>query len=148
MATYQTTSTGAVHSCEYGNRTVHQGSAAVSTKLGIGDKVRMCKIPGGTLVDRVVVKTGDMETDATPTLTDKIGWEPMDGSTVTNADVAFCASGATTRQSAATTTYEIFPPVLVTKDSWLTLTCVAAATAMSAAVTCSGKVEGETIGIK
>ena len=148
MATYQTTNTAAPRSCEYGNRTVHQGSTAVSTKLGAGDKVRMCKIPGGTLVDRVVVKTGDMETDGTPTLTDKIGWEPADGSTVTDADVAFCASGATTRRAVATTTYEIFPPVLVTKDSWLTLTCVDAATAMSSAVTCYGKVEGENNGIK
>lgn len=144
MPTYQTTSIDPVFSCEYGNRVVFQGSAAVSAALVAADKVRMCKIPGGTLVDRVVVSTGDMDTGSTPALTDKIGYEPMDGST--GDDDAFCASGATARRSATTTTYEIFPPVLVAKDSWLTLTCVADAAAMSDAVTAYGKVEGENKG--
>ena len=146
MATnYTTTSTNTPYASEDGNRVVYVGQASVTAALGIGDKVRICKIPGGVLVDRVVINTGDMDTGTT--LTDKIGWEPLDGSTVTNADVAFCASGATTRQGAATTTYEIFPPVLVTKASWLTLTCVAAAAGQSGTVTVNGKVEGEAIGL-
>jgi hypothetical protein len=144
MTTYQTTSVDPVFSCEYGNRVVFQGSASVSAALAAADKVRMCKIPGGTLVDRVVVSTGDLDTGSTATLTDKIGFEPLDGST--GDDDAFCASGATTRRGAATTTYEIFPPVLVAKDSWLTLTCVADAAALSEAATCYGKIEGENKG--
>ena len=144
MATYKPAANKNVHSCEFGNRTVHQNSASVSAALAIADKVRMCMIPGGTLVDRVVVKTGDLDSGAT--LTDKIGYEPKSGNTAVLD--AFCASGATTRQSAATTTYEIFPPVLVAEDSWLVLTCVAAATGLAATVSCYGKVEGETIGIK
>ena len=120
------------------------GIASVTVLLGAGDKVRCGKIPGGTKVDRVVIKNGDL--DSGTTLTDMIGYEPIDGSTG-DAD-AFCATGATTRRAAATTTYEIFPPVLVEKDSWLTLTAVDAATGLAATVSVEGKVEGEHVGIK
>lgn len=146
MADYKTTETSKPYSGDCGNRVVYQGKASVSAALAIADTVKMCIIPGGTKVDRVVVKNGDL--DSGTTLTDKIGFKPMDGSTVTNSDVAFCASGATTRQAAATTTYEIFPPVVVEKDSWLVLTCVAAATGLAATVDVHGKVEGEILGKK
>ena len=127
------------------NRSVFYGIASVTALLAAADTVRCCKIPGGTKVDRVVIKNGDL--DSGTTLTDMIGYEHIDGSTGDDAD-AFCATGATTRQAAATTTYEIFPPVLVEKDSWLTLTAVDAATGLAATVSVEGKVEGEYVGIK
>lgn len=126
------------------NRNVSYGIATVSAALAIGDKVRCGRIAGGTKIDRIVINNGDL--DSGTTLTDKIGYEPIDGST--GDDDAFCASGATARRAAATTTYEIFPPVLVEKDSWVTLTCVAAATGLAAAATVEAKAEGEYVGIK
>ena len=146
MPNYNTTDTSPVFACGYGNRVEFDGVATVTAALGIGDKVRICKIPAGTKVDRVVIKTGDM--DSGTTLTDKIGWEPLDGSVVSGADVAFCASGATTRQAPALTTYEIFPPVVVKVDSWLTLQCVTAAAGQAGNVDVAGKVEGVSLGAK
>ena len=144
MAEYKTTDVSAPFSGNYGNRVVYAGVASVSAALAIADTVKPVKIPGGTRVDRVVIVNGDLDSGAT--LTDKIGFLPIDGSA--GDDDAFCASGATTRRAAATTTYEIFPPVVVPKDSWLVLTCVAAATGLAATVDVSAKVEGEILGKK
>jgi len=127
----------------YGNRVVYTGSAVVSANLANGDKVRLCEVPAGTLVDRVVISNPDL--DGGTTLTTKAGFEPKDGSVVANADVAVHAAGATTWRAAAVTTYEIFPPYRVTKDSWLTVQTGAAGTGTG---TVHGKVEGENLGPK
>lgn len=127
----------------YGNRVVYQDKAVITANIANADKIRLAKVPAGTLVDRVVISNPDL--DSGTTLTTKAGFEPMDGSTVSGADVAVHAAGATTWRAVATTTYEIFPPYLVTKDSWLT---VVAGAAGAGTGTVYGKVEGENLGPK
>lgn len=144
MTTYARAGMSPPFSSSFGNRVVTIDKATVTANLAIGDKVRCGIIPAGTLVDRLVINNGDL--DGGTTLTDKIGYEPIDGST--GDDDAFCASGATTRRSAATTTYEFFPPIKVTKDSFVTLTVVAAATSLGASADVYAKMEGEILGAK
>lgn len=148
MAIFSPSSNSLVFSGDKGNRVVFADKASVSAALGIGDKVRMVKIPAGTKVDRVVVTNGDL--DSGTTLTDKIGYEHCDGSG--GDDDAFCASGATTRRGAVAdpspTIYEFATPIAVEKDSWVTLTCVAAATGLAATVDVACKVLGEAMGAK
>lgn len=141
MANYGPAVIAPAFSGNYGNRVVYSGSASVAANLANNDKVRICEVPAGTLVDRVVISNPDL--DGGTTLTTKAGFEPKDGSTVVGADVAVHAAGATTWRAAAVTTYEIFPPYRVTKDSWLTVQAGAAGTGTG---TVYGKVEGENLG--
>lgn len=134
-----------IHSGNYGNLGVYADSAAVSaTALAIGDKVRLARVPAGTKVSRVVIKNADLDTGTT--LQASLGFEPEDGSAVSGSLTAVAAAGAWA-QTAATTTYEIFPPYLVAKDSFLAASVTAAATG-GAAGTVHGKVEGEVLGAK
>lgn len=126
-----------------GNAIVSFGSAAVAANLTTADKVRPCRVAAGTLVHRVVIKNADL--DSGTALQAKIGFAPIDGSAAdTNGDTAVAAAGAW-GQTAATTTYEIFPPFLVTKDSYLEIVPTAGGTGTG---TVYGKVEGEAIGAK
>ena len=130
-----------------GNAMVSTGSAAATAALVLADSVRPCRVAAGTKVSRVVVKNDDLDSNGTPALEAKIGFTPCDGSAqATGDDVVVAAAGAF-GQSAATTTYEIFPPHLVTKDSYLDIV-VTTAPATGAAGTVYGKVEGEAIGAK
>lgn len=142
-----------VHSCEYGNRSVHVDKAVTTTtvKLEISDKINLCKIPNGTLVDRVVVNNPDLDTGST--LQFKLGFAPSDGSaapsSMVSPDVAVAADGATTWQAAATTTYEIFPPYRLDTECYLQAVVSAAATGVQAgALSIHAKVEGEPLGQK
>ncbi len=129
------------------NRVVFINQAAVAIALVAADKVRPVRIAAGTKVDRVVIKTvGDLD-DGTPALTAQIGFEHIDGSTGASL-TAVAGTGANALQTAdTTTTYEIFPPVVLAKDSYLTITCVVGANAQSAAATVHAKVEGEYQGV-
>lgn len=131
-----------------GNRSVNTGFAAVSAALTTSDKVRPCRVAAGTIVDRVVIKNADLDTNVSPTLACKIGFAPIDGSAApSGADEAVAAAGATILQGAATTTYEIFPPYKVENDSYLEIVPTADP-ATGATGTVYGKVEGEAIGAK
>lgn len=143
MPTYGPAVNAPAFSGNYGNRVVYTGSAVITANLANADKIRLALVPAGTLVDRVVISNPDL--DGGTTLTTKAGFEPVDGSTVAGADVAVHAAGATTWRAVALTTYEIFPPYRVTKDSWLTVVCGAAG---SGTGTVYGKVEGENLGPK
>ena len=125
-----------------GNGQVTHGSAVVSAALALADVVRPCRIAAGTKVHRVVIKNTDLDDGAA--LAAKIGYLPEDGSA--GDDDAFAAAAAW-GQSAATTTIEIFPPILVEKDSYLSIT-VSTAAGTGAAGTVYAKVEGEAIGAK
>lgn len=136
-----------VHSAEYGNRTVYTDEYSVlTTDLQAADVVKLCRIPAGTLVDRVVVKNTDLDSNATPTLTAKLGFSPTDGSAAPTADVTAIAANAAWGQAAATTTYEIFPPYEVAKDSYVTI-IVGTGAATAATGTLNVKVEGEGLGV-
>ena len=124
----------------------HDFVAVVTTDLNeIGDVIQPVKVSAGTEVHRVVIKNTDL--DGGTTLAAKIGFTPADGSAApSGADTAVAAAGAWA-QSAATTTYEIFPPYRVEKDSFLNIVLTAAATT-PAAGTVYAKVEGEALGVK
>lgn len=127
-----------------GNAVVTFGSATVSAASANGDKYRPCRIPGGTKVHRVVVKNTDLDS-GTPAILCKIGYAPLDGSA--GDDDALGGAGLTILQAAATTTYEIFPPVLVEKDSYLQIE-VTTGPGTGATGTVSAKVEGEAVGVR
>lgn len=124
-----------------GNALVYAGSAVIAANLATTDKVRPCRVPGGTKVHRVIIKNPDL--DSGTTLAVNIGFAHIDGSS--GASATAVASAATTWQAAATTTYEIFPPVLVEKDAYLEVVPTAAGVGTG---TVYGKVEGEAVGIK
>lgn len=136
-----------IHSASYGNASVFTDALSVATtNLTAADNLRYCEVPGGTLVHRVVVKNTDMDVNATPTLTAKIGFTPVDGSAApSGADTAVAATAAW-GQSAATTAYDILPPYLVTADSYLSIV-IGTGAATAAAGTINAAVSGEVQGI-
>lgn len=149
MGTKTTSNRKNVVSGLVGNAAVFHDSVAVATTdvNGIGDVIQPVKVAAGTEVHRVVIKNTDLDGGTTPTLAAKIGFTPADGSAApSGADTAVAAAGAWA-QSAATTTYEIFPPYRVEKDSFLNIVLTAAATT-PAAGTVNAKVEGEALGVK
>ena len=94
-ANYQPQSNNAPYSGDCGNRTVHQDSAVIAANLATTDKVRLCKIPAGTRVDRVVINNPDLDSGAT--LAVNIGFAHIDGSS--GASATAVASAATTWQA-------------------------------------------------
>lgn len=148
MPNYNRVETGQVFAGDCGNRVVFVNKAVVPIALVAADKVRPVLIPAGTKVDRVVIFTdGDLET-GTAALTATIGFEHTDGSTGASA-TAVAADGANALVTAnAKTTYEIFPPVVVEKDSYLSIVCTVGAAAQAASCTVYAKVEGENLGCK
>lgn len=136
-----------IHSASYGNSSVFTDTLSLATtNLVAADLLRCCEVPGGMLVHRVAVKTTDLDANATPTLTAKIGFVPVDGSAApSGADVAIAATAAW-GQSAATTVYEVLPPYLVTADSYLAIV-IGTGAATAAAGTINASIVGEVVGI-
>jgi hypothetical protein len=124
-----------------GNALVYTGSAVITANLATTDKVRLVRIPGGMKIHRVVIKNPDL--DSGTTLAINIGFSHADGSSGPSATAV--ASAATTWQSAATTTYELLPPVSLDKDGYLEIVPTAGGVGTG---TVYGKVEGEVVGIK
>lgn len=147
MTIYSKTYNHNIPAADCGNRCVFVNQAIVPIALVAADKVRPVLIPAGTKVDRVVIFTeGDLDSGAAPALTATIGFEHADGSTGASL-TAIAADGANALQTAsAKTTYEIFPPVTVAKDSHLVLVCGTGANAQAASCTVHAKVEGECLG--
>lgn len=129
------------HAGDGGNASVYSGSAVVAANLTTADKVRPVYIPGGTKVHRVVVKNPDL--DSGTALAVNIGFSHADGSSGPSATAV--ASAVTTLQAAATTTYELLPPVLLEKDSYLEIVPTVGGTGTG---TVHGRVEGESVGVK
>lgn len=130
-----------IGSGDCGNAMFFHGSAVVGANLTTSDKVRPCRVAGGTKVHRVVIKNPDLDSGAN--LAVNIGFANIDGTSGPSATAV--ASAATTWQAAATTTYELFPPVLLDKDAYLE--CVPTVGGVGTG-TVYGKVEGEAIGMK
>lgn len=132
-----------------GNESVFVDSVAVTNAdIDAADIVKLVRVAAGTSVHRVVTKTTELDTNASPSLTAKIGFTPIDGSAApSGADTAIKADGAW-GQNAETLTYEIFPPYRVEKDSWLTIVFGTGAATEAATGTISAKVQGEALGVK
>jgi len=131
----------ALHGAVFGNRNVFVDRVVITATLTNGDQVRMVRVAGGTLVDRVTINTPDL--DSTTTLTGKIGFIAEDG-TVLDDDIVV-ADGAIWR-AAGTATVELWPPFLVEKDAFLVASITA--TSGGGTGTVHAKVEGEMVGIK
>lgn len=123
------------------NNNVYQDNVAVAANLATTDKVRLCKIAGGVDVHRVVIKNPDLDSGAT--LAVNLGFEYEDGSSGPSATAV--AAAATTWQGAATTTYELLPPVRLERDGYLIAVPTAAGVGTG---TIYSKVEAEAIGVK
>lgn len=99
-----------------GNSNTYYGtSVATGTNLATGDKIRICKVPAGLVVNEAIVVNTSFGTTAPAGLQ----FEPLDGST----PVDFVAAGGITLQTAsANGTMFARAPVAVAKDSYVTLT--------------------------
>jgi len=148
MGTLNTSSYKALHSGANGSVYCDGNLAVTNADIDAADVINPTRVPGGTMVHRVVVKTTDLDTNVSPTLTAKIGFTPIDGSAApSGADTAVSAVAAF-GQSAATTTYEVIPPYLVKNDSFLSIVIDTGAATEAATGTIVAKVEGEFVGIK
>lgn len=149
MGTVTSTNRNAIFSNDEGNASVFFDSVAVTNAdIDAADIIQLVRVAAGTDVHRVVVKTTELDTHGSPTLTAKIGFTPIDGSTaVSGADTAV-ASDAAWGQNAETTTHEVFPPYRVEVDSWLTIVIGTGANTEAATGTVYAKVEGENLGVK
>lgn len=146
MATYVPTNKKLVHACEFGNAGIYTNNTTAATGVA-GDKFNVVEIPAGLSVSRVVIKTADLDSGATPALAAKIGFAPSDGSAaVSGADTAVSAAAAF-GQAAGTTTFEIFPSYRVEVDSYLVIEVTTGA-ATSASGVIHGKCEGTLTGVK
>jgi hypothetical protein len=149
MGTVTSTNRNSAFSSDGGNNSVFVDSVAVTNAdIDAADIVKLVRVAAGTAVHRVVTKTTELDSNASPSLTAKIGFTPIDGSSaVSGADTAIKADGAW-GQNAETLTYEIFPPYRVEKDSWLTIVFGTGAATEAATGTIYAKVEGEALGVQ
>ncbi len=149
MGKLNTTTAKPLHACESGNAAVYFDSLAVTNAdIDAADEIRPIKVPGGLVVHRVVIKTTEIDTHGSPTLTAKIGFTPTDGSAAASGQDTLVAEDGAFAQSAATTTYEIFPPVEVPVESYLNIVIGTGAATEAATGTIYAKVEGEPLGVK
>lgn len=124
-----------------GNRVVFEDNGVILADLATTDKLRLVKIPAGTKVDRVVIKNPDLDSGAN--LLVNIGFSNIDGTALAQSTAV--AAAAATWQAAATTTYELFPPVVLEKDAYLDVVPTVGGVGTG---TVYGKVEGEALGAK
>ena len=129
------------HTGDGGNSTVYAGSAAITANLTTADKVRPVFIPGGNKAYRVAIRNPDL--DSGTTLAVNIGFSNVDGTPGPSATAV--ASAVTTWQGAATTIYELMPPVTLEKDAYLEIVPTVGGIGTG---TVHGRVEGEAIGIR
>lgn len=142
MATYNPAGLSkALHGSPFGNRVVFNDKTTFTTTPTIADVARLCAIAGGTLVDRVVIKNPDL--DSGTQLTGTIGFVGQDGTVI---DIDYVQAAGSLWRAAATTVYDLFPPILMPVDAWLVGTITATSAGNTGTV--EAKVEGEMLGIK
>lgn len=149
MGTVISTKKAPVYSNDEGNMSVFNDSIVVTNAdIDAADIIKLCKVAAGTEVHRVTTKTTEIDTHGSPSLTAKIGFTPIDGSSaVSGADTAV-SSDAAWGQNAEVKTFEVFPPYRVEKDSWVTIVIGTGAATEAASSTIYVKVEGEALGVK
>lgn len=146
-----TTTKGAAYSADGGNGSifVDQMTGVDSTHVDSGDQLKLCLVPGGTLVHRVVIKTPDLDTalDSVATLTADIGFYAKDDGAALDSNCV--QADASFGRSSSASTIDVFPPFKVTEDAYLTITFgTAAATKTGGDGIVYAKVEGEALGVK
>ncbi|MEN6540821.1 MAG: hypothetical protein ABFC67_14535 [Mizugakiibacter sp.] len=146
MGTKTTSSKKQIQSSGVGNSVVfHDQVAVAAADVGAADVIQPVIVAAGTYVHKVRTKTTDLDSNVTPTLTAKIGFTPVDGSAApSGADTAVSADAAW-GQAAEVKSFDVIPPYLVEKDSYLNIV-VGTGSATAAAGTVSAVVEGEGVG--
>lgn len=117
MATYKSADldTKSLYSGDKGNAYTFYGtSAATSTNIATGDKIRVCKVPAGFVATDVIVVNTTFGTTVPAT----IQFEPLDGTAATSFG---STDGVTLQTAAANGTLFAKAPVRVEKDSYVTL---------------------------
>lgn len=149
MGTVTSTNRNTMYASDGGNQSVFHDSVAITNAdFDAADIIKLVRVPAGTDVHRVTIKTPELDTHGSPTLTAKIGFTPIDGSSaVSGADTAIAADGAW-GQNAETVTTNVFPPYRVEVDSWLTIVIGTGAATEAASGTIYAKVEGEALGVQ
>lgn len=147
MGTKTTTSKKPVHSAGYGNAAVfHDTVAVTNADIDAADVIQPVVVPAGTLVHKVRTKTTELDTSDSATLTAKIGFTPVDGSAVPSGADTAVADDAAWGHSANVNAYDVIPPYLVTKDSYLNIVIGTGAANGAATGTVYAVVEGESGG--
>lgn len=149
MGTKTSTSKKAVHSMGYGNAVVfHDQVAVTNADIDAADVIQPVKVPAGTAVHKVRVKTTELDTNGVPSLTAKIGFTPCDGSAAASgADTAVSADAAW-GQNAEVKEFDVIPPYVVEVDSWLNIVIGTGAATEAATGTVYAVVEGDARGVK
>lgn len=146
MGTKTTTSKKPVASVPTGV-VLHDSVAVTNADIDAADVIQPVKVPAGTYVHKVRVKTTELDSHGTPTLTAKIGFTPCDGSAApSGADTAVSADAAW-GQNAEVKSFDVIPPYLVEKDSWLNIVIGTGAATEAATGTVYGVVEGQNHGV-
>lgn len=125
----------------------HDSVAVTNADFDAADVIQSVKVPAGTYVHRVRTKTTELDTSATPTLTAKIGFTPCDGSAAASGADTAVAADAAWGQNAEVKEYDVIPPYLVEKDSWLNIVIGTGAATEAATGTVYGAVEGQCHGV-
>lgn len=146
MGTVTTTSKKAVPSVPT-SVVFHDSRAVTNADIDAADVIQPVKVAAGTYVHRVRTKTTELDSSGSPSLTAKIGFTPCDGSAaVSGADTAVSADAAW-GQNAEVKEYDVIPPYLVEKDSWLNIVIGTGAATEAATGTVYGVVEGTCHGV-
>lgn len=147
MGTKTTTSKKPVASVPTGV-VCHDSVAVLTADIDAADIIQPVKVPAGTYVHRVRTKTTELDTHATvPTLTAKIGFTPSDGSAAPSGADTAVAAAAAWGQNAEVKEYDVIPPYLVEKDSWLNIVIGTGAATAAATGTVYAAVEGQNHGV-
>src|SRR5687768_652742 len=130
----------------YGNMNVVFGTVT-PTAGALADVYRPVRIPAGMTVTSLEIVNDDLDSNGTPLIACKIGYEPVNASDGPTADDDFfVVAGSTILRSAARTAMN-FQPIKFEKDVWVTVTLSAAA-ATFATGKVTAIVTGEATGVK
>jgi hypothetical protein len=131
------------------NNSVHYDQVSVTNAdIDAADVIQPVMVPGGTVVHKVRTKTSELDSNGSPSLTAKIGFTPVDGSAApSGADTAVSADAAW-GQNAEVKSYDVIPPYVVEKDSYLNIVIGTGAATEAATGTVYAVVEGEARGVK
>lgn len=129
----------------YGNTVTVIGSVT-PTAGALADIYRPVRIPAGIRVTDLDIVNDDLDSNATPLMAIKVGYEPVNAADGPTADDDyFVAAGSTALRGAGRTSLA-FQPIKFEKDVFVTITLsAAAATFASGAVTAIVKGDGEGI---
>lgn len=120
---------------------------AVAANFTAGDDIRLVRIPAGTQVALAFIRCDDLDTNGTPTIVFRVGYQACDsGSALVANTTYFAAAGQTTAQAGGTLTCT-FEPITFEEDVWLTVTVNTASATFAAGDIC-GTVIGSHNGAK